>query len=248
MCTGCHLAPGMKETELRAGLHPKPPNLAEQAGHRSAGETFWIIKHGVKLSGMPAWGVTHDDRSIWGMVALVRKLNELSPGEYDELVARGRAAGHEHGGDEAAEQEEAHAHDTEQEPQLDVAEPAAAAVASVDRFFAALSAGDTDAAAAELDPGVIILESGGAEHSAAEYLGHHAKEDAEFLKGAHQALLRRTARAAGELVWVASESELQAERDGKPLKIASAETMVLRRTDGGWKIVHVHWSSRALKP
>lgn len=113
MCTGCHLAPGMKETELRAGLYPKPPNLAERAGHRSAEETFWIIEHGVKLSGMPAWGVTHDDRSVWAMTALVRKLNELSPGEYEELVARGRAAGHEHGGDEASEQEEGHAHDTE---------------------------------------------------------------------------------------------------------------------------------------
>ncbi|MGH8198500.1 MAG: nuclear transport factor 2 family protein [Steroidobacteraceae bacterium] len=131
---------------------------------------------------------------------------------------------------------------------LDVAEPAKAAVATVDRFFAALSAGDLDKAAAELDPDVVILESGGAEHSAAEYLGGHAKHDAEFLKGARHTLGRRTARASGDLAWVASESELHTEQDGKPMTIASTETMVLRHTDAGWKIVHIHWSSHAKKP
>jgi ketosteroid isomerase-like protein len=118
----------------------------------------------------------------------------------------------------------------------------------VDRFFAALSAGNLDAAAAELDPDVVILESGGAEHSAAEYLGGHAGHDAEFLGAAQQSLGRRTARASGDLAWVATESELQAQDDGKPLTIASTETMVLRATDAGWKIVHIHWSSRTRKP
>ena len=37
-------------------------------------EQFWIIKHGVKMTGMPAWGVTHDDEMLWDVVALVRKL------------------------------------------------------------------------------------------------------------------------------------------------------------------------------
>jgi ketosteroid isomerase-like protein len=130
------------------------------------------------------------------------------------------------------------------EPQLDVEEPAAPAAAVVDRFFSALAGGDLGGAAAQLDPDVIVLESGGAEHGAAEYLGHHAREDAEFLKGARHSLLRRTARAAGGLAWVASESELSVEREGKPLTIASTETMVLRATDAGWKIVQIHWSSR----
>ena len=119
-------------------------------------------------------------------------------------------------------------------PQIDVPDAAQPAVATAERFFAALSAGDLDKAAAELDPDVIILESGGAEHSAAEYLGHHAKEDAEFLKGARHTLGRRTARVAGELAWIASESELHTERDGKPMAIASTETMVLRSTPAGW--------------
>jgi ketosteroid isomerase-like protein len=134
------------------------------------------------------------------------------------------------------------------EPTIDVPDAARAAAATVDRFFAALSAGDLKRAGAELDPDVIILESGGAEHSAAEYLGGHAKGDAEFLKGAHHDLKRRTARISGELAWIASESELHVEKDGKPTTIASTETMVLRSGDSGWKIVHIHWSSRIMKP
>lgn len=134
------------------------------------------------------------------------------------------------------------------EPRIDVPDAAKAAAETVDRFFEALSAGDLERAGTELDPEVVILESGGAEHSAAEYLGGHAKSDAEFLKGAHHSLTRRTARASGEIVWVASESEMHAEKDGKPMTIASTETMVLQSAGTGWKIVHIHWSSRVKKP
>ena len=134
------------------------------------------------------------------------------------------------------------------EPQIDVPAEARAAAATVDRFFAALTAGDIERAGTELDPQVIILESGGGEYSAAEYLGGHAKGDAEFLKTAHHVLARRTARVDGKLAWVASESELHVQKDGKPAVIVSAETMVLRSTDTVWKIVHIHWSSRVRKP
>ena len=133
-------------------------------------------------------------------------------------------------------------------PQIDVPEAAQAAAATVDRFFAALSAGDVDRAGAELDPDVIILESGGAEYSAAEYLGGHARQDAEFLKGARYEPGRRTGRRSGDLAWVASESELHVQDEGKPVTLVTAETMVLRSTEAGWKIVHIHWSSRVRKP
>ncbi|WP_379655388.1 nuclear transport factor 2 family protein [Pseudoxanthomonas sp. UC19_8] len=48
----------------------------------------------------------------------------------------------------------------------------------------------------------------------------------------------------GELAWVGSESELHASKDGKPLTLLSTETMVLKRGTQGWRIVHIHWSSR----
>jgi len=133
------------------------------------------------------------------------------------------------------------------EPQLDVPVDARDAVAIVDHFFAALSAGDLDRAGAMLDPRVVILESGGAEHSAQEYLGGHAKGDAAFLGQAHQRLQRRTARIDGDLAWVASESELHTQREGKPAVTLSTETMVLQSTRAGWMIVHIHWSSRVRK-
>jgi len=129
----------------------------------------------------------------------------------------------------------------------DVPKDAVGAVGVAERFSDSLAAGDLKRAGAELAADVIILESGGAERSAAEYLGGHARHDAEFLKGAHRQLLRRTARRSGDLVWVASESEIHAQKDGKPLIIASTETMVLRSTAAGWKIVHIHWSSRTRK-
>ena len=128
--------------------------------------------------------------------------------------------------------------------QVDVPEEAYAAAATVDRFLSALAAGDLNRAGTELDPRVVILESGSGEYTAAEYLEGHAKHDAEFLKAAHHKPGRRTARASGDLAWVASESELHVQKDGKPAVILSAETMVLRSTDADWKIVHIHWSSR----
>lgn len=133
-------------------------------------------------------------------------------------------------------------------PQLNIAANAKEAVLTVDRFSKALSAGRLDKAGAELDANVLILESGGAETSAAEYLGGHAIGDAAFLKGMHVQLVRRTAQANGEMAWVGSESELHNMKDGKMATILSTETMVLKRTDKTWKISHIHWSSRAKKP
>lgn len=111
-----------------------------------------------------------------------------------------------------------------------------------------MSEGDLTKAGKELDPNVLILESGGAEHSAAEYLGGHAKSDAEFLKRAHQQVRRRNAHASGDFAWVASESELHLQKDGKPVTILSTETMLLQRRASAWKIVHIHWSSRKKDP
>ncbi|HEY0198589.1 MAG TPA: cytochrome c [Rhodanobacter sp.] len=87
MCKGCHLAPGMANSEIRPGLYPQPPDLSQMhpVEPRAA---FWIIKHGVKMSAMPAWGSSHDDDTIWSMVAFLQKLPGLTPVEYKAIVAR----------------------------------------------------------------------------------------------------------------------------------------------------------------
>ena len=86
MCTGCHLAPGMKDTELRPGLYPGPPNLSK--ARVDPREAFWVIKHGLKMSAMPAWGLSHDDATIWSMVAFLQKLPGMTAAQYKEIVAK----------------------------------------------------------------------------------------------------------------------------------------------------------------
>lgn len=97
MCADCHLKPGTAGSDLSAGLYPAPPNLATPAdshGHEHAEDSqavrrqFWIIKHGIKASGMPAWGPTHDDRRIWAMVAFLQRLPNLTRVQYQILTAR----------------------------------------------------------------------------------------------------------------------------------------------------------------
>jgi mono/diheme cytochrome c family protein len=85
MCSGCHLAPGMKRTEISQGLYPRAPELRRKTTLTPA-EQFWVVKHGIKMTGMPAWGVTHDDDLLWDLVAFVRKLPELTPEQYETLV------------------------------------------------------------------------------------------------------------------------------------------------------------------
>lgn len=91
MCVGCHLAPGMGHSDLRDGLNPQPPNLTRFAPDPA--EAFWIIKHGLKMTAMPAWGVTHDDHTIWAMVAYLQKQPRMSAAEFHALTAN--AAGME---------------------------------------------------------------------------------------------------------------------------------------------------------
>lgn len=132
-------------------------------------------------------------------------------------------------------------------PVADVSDQAKPAVAVVEQFSSALRTGDLEHAGALLADDILILESGGAERSRAEYLGGHAIHDAAFLKAAHVQVKHRTARVNGGTAWVGTESELHTSKDGKALTLLSTETMVLKKTAAGWRITHIHWSSRPKK-
>jgi mono/diheme cytochrome c family protein len=84
LCTGCHLAPGITKSDIRPGLYPHPPNLAQE-DIKDTGRAFWIVKHGIKMSAMPAWGKTLDDAAIWDIVAFVQQMPTMSPGMYQQL-------------------------------------------------------------------------------------------------------------------------------------------------------------------
>lgn len=104
MCVQCHGAPGADPGVNGQGLYPKPPELGGEAHEFTDGELFWITKHGVKFTGMPAFGPTHADRDLWAVVAFIREMEEMSPDEYQrrvaereaELEAQGSSGGHTH--------------------------------------------------------------------------------------------------------------------------------------------------------
>ena len=95
MCRDCHLVPGKKESEIHDALYPQPPDFTKQIPSNPA-RTFWTIKHGIKMSGMPAWGKSHDDQAIWGLVAFMRELPTLSPTEYRALTKTDATSRHQH--------------------------------------------------------------------------------------------------------------------------------------------------------
>lgn len=94
MCTQCHLAPGIKPTELAHGLYPQAPvfyqRLAvsdEKVLSSQIKENFWVIKNGLKMTAMPAWGLTHDDKTIWGMAIFVQQMSGMTVEQYNQITS-----------------------------------------------------------------------------------------------------------------------------------------------------------------
>lgn len=90
MCAQCHLAPGYSPTEIHRGLYPQPPifhNPKHEAHNKSA--NFWVIKNGIKLTGMPSWGSSHSDDEIWGLVAFITKLPGMTVEDYKQITGSG---------------------------------------------------------------------------------------------------------------------------------------------------------------
>jgi mono/diheme cytochrome c family protein len=248
MCAGCHLQPGVDDSEVRDAMYPQPPNLT-QVKRADAAQTFWIIKHGMKMSGMPAWGATHDDARIWAMVAFLQQLPRLSPDQYQILTARGgsEASHHSHHGaghmgtpdDRDADAAVDHHHPDEIDDT-----PAAA----VDRFLHALASGDSAEAQRWLAADVLVYESGHAETSRDAYVTQHMNSDMEFLASAKTDQLSRTSHGDDDVAWVTSSVRTRGPGSVTPVDVVTTETMVLTREPAGWRIRHIHWSSANVKP
>lgn len=84
-CSGCHLSPGVNHSQLGRGLYPHPPRLAQQQPPDPQ-RAFWVIKHGIKMSAMPAWGTTLGDPAIWELVAFLERMPRLTPEDYQRLT------------------------------------------------------------------------------------------------------------------------------------------------------------------
>lgn len=93
MCAQCHLSPITEPTELNLGLYPQPPVFYKTSHEIDPKETYWVIKNGLKMTGMPAWGDFHTDQQLWELVAFLSKIGGMSKAEYKALVGEG---GHTH--------------------------------------------------------------------------------------------------------------------------------------------------------
>ena len=269
MCTDCHLNPGMTDSEIRPGLYPQPPNLSQV--RLDPRVVFWTIKHGIKMSAMPAWGFSHDDATIWSMVAFVQKLPGMTPAEYKAIVAKAppdedmkmpmgmatgatAAPGHshshavaspdDHAHAEAAAPADAHAAASEAPISLDGLKPKAApqAEAVAEAFHAALQKGDRAAVLALLAPDVSISEDSQVQSRAA-YASGHLGEDIAFLHDARIMPVSLASLPMGDAAMVGSESDITTTVDGKSSTLRSRELLKLRKVGKQWQIVAIQWQS-----
>jgi mono/diheme cytochrome c family protein len=84
-CVQCHGAPGIAPNAEAIGMTPPPANLVEAAREWSAADLYWVARHGVKMTAMPAWEYKLSDTELWNVVALLKSLPQLSPQQYRDL-------------------------------------------------------------------------------------------------------------------------------------------------------------------
>lgn len=94
-CRPCHGSPALEQPRVARQMLPRPPDLRKSGTRYDAEDLFYIVKHGIKLTGMPAWPALQRDDEVWAVVAFLRKLPELDASSYSQL-ARG-----DHGSDDA---------------------------------------------------------------------------------------------------------------------------------------------------
>jgi len=94
MCTACHTPPGRQPSPVAQGLNPPAPDLGEAAREEPPEVLFWATKHGIRMTGMPAWGVTHGDQDIWPVIAFLQVLPNLDGDAYKKMLEEAQGHGH----------------------------------------------------------------------------------------------------------------------------------------------------------
>jgi hypothetical protein len=91
MCRLCHGAPGCSREEFAEGLYPDPPELTSDEIQKELNdaEIYWVVKNGLKMTGMPSFGATHSEEALQGIVAFMRRLPNITPEEYAAMVKAG---------------------------------------------------------------------------------------------------------------------------------------------------------------
>jgi mono/diheme cytochrome c family protein len=82
-CVHCHGGPGAKWSKFSEGLNPGPPDLKDIANERSTAEIFWVVKNGIRMTGMPSFGkVGLADDQLWRLAAFVKAFPKVSEADY----------------------------------------------------------------------------------------------------------------------------------------------------------------------
>ena len=89
-CVACHGAAAVARQQWVSGIEPQPPYLLDSTERFTPGELFWIVKNGIKMTGMPAWDQSMSDREIWNVVAWLEASRRLPPQTYLRWRAEGR--------------------------------------------------------------------------------------------------------------------------------------------------------------
>lgn len=89
-CLNCHGAPGVPPNAFALGMTPLPANLAHTAKTWPAREMYWVVRYGIKMTGMPAWEFRLPDEQIWDVIAFVVAMPKMTPLDYQ---ARAKAIG-----------------------------------------------------------------------------------------------------------------------------------------------------------
>ncbi|MFV3127280.1 c-type cytochrome [Niveispirillum sp. KHB5.9] len=85
-CQPCHAGPGKAQNPIAAGMYPAAPALGDNVGHWNDAELFWIVRHGLKFTGMPQWPGDGRDDEIWPVVAFMRQLPDMPAARYKALT------------------------------------------------------------------------------------------------------------------------------------------------------------------
>ena len=92
-CAQCHGAPGFAQADHGQAMQPVPGPLVDAARRWKPQELYWITRHGIKMSGMPAWEFHLTDQQLWDVVAFMQHLPTLTPAAYRAITtaSAGRA-------------------------------------------------------------------------------------------------------------------------------------------------------------
>lgn len=97
-CVQCHGAPGVAQSDIGLSMQPLPGPLVDAQQHWQPRELYWVVRNGIKMTGMPAWQYRLEDAQIWELVAFMQQLPQLNATQYAQWTqsapadpGRGRA-------------------------------------------------------------------------------------------------------------------------------------------------------------